>query len=107
VQTHPTAPPRRTLAASLALGISLLAGTGHAQPAEPPARETRATDLPAVKVTGPSAAVRRRDDPTLRVSIGPEDILRPHRDRRGSVLRRPPGVTAAAHGIRLRGPGRA
>lgn len=66
MQTHPAAPPRRTLAASLALGISLLADTGHAQPADPPARDRRATDLQAVKVTGPSAADLRRDDPTLR-----------------------------------------
>lgn len=105
MQPHPAAPPRRTLAASLALGISLLADTGHAQPAEPPARETRATDLQAVKVTGPSAADLRRDDPTLRVSIGREDILRHHDDRLGSVLRRLPGVTVTTDGIRMRGLG--
>jgi len=105
VQTHPTAPTRRILAASLALGISLLADTGHAQLAEPPARDPRATDLQAVKVTGPSAADLRRDDPTLRISIGREDILRHHDDRLGSVLRRLPGVTVTADGIRMRGLG--
>ncbi|KAA9001497.1 outer membrane beta-barrel protein [Stenotrophomonas cyclobalanopsidis] len=105
MQTDPAGSPRRSLAASLALGISLLADTGYAQPAEPPARDTRATDLQTVKVTGPSQTDLRREDPTLRISIGREDILRHHDDRLGSVLRRLPGVTVTAEGIRMRGLG--
>ncbi|AWH53539.1 TonB-dependent receptor [Stenotrophomonas sp. ESTM1D_MKCIP4_1] len=93
-------PQRHVLAVSLALAIA-----GPAQAADPPAQNPRPTDLQAVKVTGPTAAELRREEPTLRISIGREDILRHPDDRLGSVLRRLPGVTVTAEGIRMRGLG--
>ncbi|HBS54109.1 MAG TPA: TonB-dependent receptor [Stenotrophomonas sp.] len=105
MRPHPSAPLRRPLTASLALGIVILADAGHAHAADPPIAGTRATDLQTVKVTGPSQTELRREDPTLRISIGREDILRHHDDRLGSVLRRLPGVTVTAEGDRMRGLG--
>jgi len=89
----------------VALCLAALAHACAAQAADPPAQDSRATDLQTVKVTGPSTADLRREEPTLRVSIGREDILRHHDDRLGSVLRRLPGVTVTADGIRMRGLG--
>ncbi|WP_313178447.1 TonB-dependent receptor [Stenotrophomonas sp.] len=105
MRPHPSAPLRRPLTASLALGIVILADAGHVHAADPPIAGTRATDLQAVKVTGPSQTDLRRKDPTLRISIGREDILRHHDDGLGSVLRRLPGVTVTAEGVRMRGLG--
>ncbi len=105
MRPHPSAALRRPLAASLALGIVILADACPARASEPPAVAARATDLQTVKVAGPSQTDLRRDDPTLRISIGREDILRHHDDRLGSVLRRLSGVTVTAEGIRMRGLG--
>lgn len=101
----PMTPPPLALAAAAALGIAILADPLIAQAADPPDKDARATDLQTVKVTGPSQTDLRREDPTLRISIGREDILRHHDDRLGSLLRRLPGVTVTAEGIRMRGLG--
>ncbi|MGE6331616.1 TonB-dependent receptor plug domain-containing protein [Stenotrophomonas sp. NPDC077659] len=105
MRPHPSATPQRSLASSVALYLATLAHACTAQANDPPAQDSRATDLQTVKVTGPSTTDLRREEPTLRVSIGREDILRHHDDRLASILRRLPGVTVTADGIRMRGLG--
>jgi outer membrane receptor protein involved in Fe transport len=90
----------------LALSLALLGGGGTARAAPQDAgKEQNTVVLETVEVSGTSDTGIRREEVTNRISIGREEIQRHNDDQLSSTLRRLPGVTVTAEGVRMRGLG--